>query len=188
MPGIGRLVHKGRSSLPPVAIAALGLPIAATVLAACSGSTGSTGAGAQGGGGAPAAGVRVQDVGGLGPTLVDGTGKTLYFSEQESSGTIQCTGGCLAFWLPATGQDTAAARTPGLASLQRPDNGQNQLTYQGKPLYTFRLDSNPGMHGGDNFSDDFSGHHFTWHAATLTSAPQQANPAPPSQNGGGYGY
>ncbi|WP_160148744.1 COG4315 family predicted lipoprotein [Amycolatopsis alkalitolerans] len=173
-------------------MAFLGLPVAAaSVLVACGGSTGSTGYGApaQGGGGARTGVVNVHDISGLGPTLVDGTGKTLYFSDQESGGSVHCVGGCLGFWFPATAGDATAAdaQAPGLASLRRPDNGKQQITYQGKPLYTFGLDDSPGKHMGDNFSDDFDGRHFTWHAATV-GAPRQVNPAPPSQSDSGYGY
>ncbi|HJQ47502.1 MAG TPA: hypothetical protein VJ870_14480 [Amycolatopsis sp.] len=180
----GSRIHWGQRGRAPVAVAALGLPIvAASVLVACGG--GSSGAPAQTGAVSPAGAVSVTTVSGLGPTLVDAGGKTLYFADQEAGGSILCTGDCLGFWSPAA---ATGGQTPGLASVQRPDNGQQQLTYQGKPLYTFRLDATPGQHAGDNVADDFGGRHFTWHAAIVGSAPQQVAPSPSTQSGGGYGY
>lgn len=195
--GNPRLVQPGRPSRrslrSPVALAALALPIAATVLAACSGSGGSGGYGSpaqpQSGGGSSAGTVSVHDVGGLGPTLVDGSGKTLYYADVEASGTVYCKGDCLGFWFPVTVSDASSlSGTPGLAMMQRPDNGQQQVTYQGKPLYTFRLDNSAGQKMGDNFGDDFAGQHFIWHAATTGAAPQQPAPSSSQSDGGGGGY
>jgi hypothetical protein len=80
-----------------------------------------------------------------------------------------------------------------LGSIQRPDNGESQLTYNGKPLYTFRLDSGPGQAHGNNFVDSFGGQTFTWHAATAGgTAPAPATGQPSSAPGygsyGGGGY
>lgn len=167
------------------------LPIAATVLAACAG-TSENGAGQgesnAGANTAPGA-LAVRDVGGLGPTLVDRSGKTIYFSDQEADGSVRCAGDCLNFWLPvpATGDPAGTGQISGLGEVQRADNGQKQVTYQGRPLYTFSLDGSPGQHAGDNLSDEFAGQQFTWHAV-LTGAPA-ANPAPPSTaTDNGYGY
>jgi predicted lipoprotein with Yx(FWY)xxD motif len=138
-------------------------------------------------GGAPAgAAVSVKDVGGVGRTLVDASGKTLYFADQEAGGAIKCTASCLSFWMPATGSATDAKSVSGLATMKRSDTGAEQLTFQGKPLYTFKLDTAAGEAKGNNFADAFAGTSFTWHAATTTAAaPTQA---PSSSKGGGYGY
>jgi len=129
--------------------------------------------------------------------LTDQSGKTLYTPEQEASGTIKCTGSCLSFWFPVTVANGATPRPAGaltgtLGSIQRPDGGR-QLTYNGEPLYTFRLDTGPGQSHGDNFTDHFGGQTFVWHAATATGATQvPAQPSSPSGNGtyqggaGGY--
>lgn len=114
---------------------------------------------------------------GLGPTLVDRSGKTIYFSDQEADGSVRCVGDCLNFWLPvpAAGDPAGTGQILGLGAVQRTDNGQKQVTYQGRPLYTFSLDGSPGQHAGDNLSDDFAGQQFTWHAA-LTGAPAATAP------------
>src|SRR5262245_48252023 len=78
-----------------------------------------------------------------GQSLVDSSGRTVYFSDQESTGAVQCTGPCLGFWFPVAITDTTAPDVPGVPGLgvtKRADNGQNQLALDKKPLYTFRLD------------------------------------------------
>jgi predicted lipoprotein with Yx(FWY)xxD motif len=123
-----------------------------------------------GGGGSPAAPagdtqtVAVRDLSGVGRVLVDRAGKPLYTPDQEASGRIVCTGGCTAFWKPVTtagGMPTGAAGAGKLGVIKRPD-GTMQVTMGGRPLYTFSEDS-PGKATGNGFSDDFGGHHFTWH-------------------------
>jgi predicted lipoprotein with Yx(FWY)xxD motif len=130
---------------------------------------------------APCGGVSVQDVAGVGKTLVDSSGKTLYFADQETGGMIKCTDNCLSFWFPVAGSASTAKSVDGLGVVKRPDNGQSQLTYQGKPLYTFKLDTGPGQHQGNDVQDAFGNTTFTWHAATTSAtatAPTQA-PANP---------
>ncbi|WP_350277707.1 hypothetical protein [Kribbella sp. HUAS MG21] len=147
-------------------------------LSACGGSEPAPGA-------APGA-VSVKEVSGVGQALVDAAGKTLYFADQETGGAIKCTDSCLSFWIPVTGTAADAKSVSGLATVKRSDTGAEQLTFQGKPLYTFKLDTKPGEAKGNNLSDAFSGVDFTWHAATTgTAAPTQA---PSSSEGGGYDY
>lgn len=156
-------------------IGAAGVVAAVTALAACGGRGDDAGTASADGSGAGA--VAVKDVSGVGQALVDASGKTLYFSDQEAGGSIQCTGDCLGFWFPALADDGAAGAVPGLATVQRPDTGKEQLTYQGKPLYTFRLDTGPAQHEGHNLDDSFGDTKFTWHAATTTPAAGPTAPA-----------
>jgi len=150
---------------------------AVAVLAAC-GSGGTTGEDAT---------VRSQDHPELGRILVDASGKTLYFAEQESDGVVRCVDGCLDFWFPAKSTDGAAPSVPGvvLDVLRRADNGQSQLTYEGMPLYTFQLDNSAGEANGNNLEDDFGGTHFVWHAVTIDGE-GAATPAETPGAGGGY--
>ena len=119
----------------------------------------------------------------LGTVLVDSAGKTLYFTDQEANGMIRCVHDCLKFWFPAESTDATASGVPALDVLRRSDDARNQLTYHGKPLYTFQLDKAAGEAKGNGFEDDFGGTHFVWHAVTLGA------PAPdPSTADGGGGY
>jgi predicted lipoprotein with Yx(FWY)xxD motif len=169
-----------------------GLGIAVLALAACGGrggdGYGGAGAPSDGSSGSSAGTVAVKDVPDVGPALVDGAGKTLYFSDQEAAGAIKCVAGCLGFWFPVPGDANAAstAAVPGLAVIHRPDNGMAQLTYHGKPLYTFKLDAGPAQHNGHNLDDSFGNVKFTWHAAS-TSASASATPSA-SKAPSGYDY
>jgi predicted lipoprotein with Yx(FWY)xxD motif len=181
------------------------LALAATAgltAAACSSSSGSGGSGASSpapASSAPSAGSGAPSPVGthgsttLGEVFADASGKTLYSADQEAGGTISCTGGCLQFWHPVSAAGSAPA-SGGFASVKRPDTGQKQLTYAGRPVYTFAEDAAPGDTKGDGFQDAFAGKHFTWHA--LTVHPGSSTSAPPSTSGsggsggsgGGYGY
>ena len=165
----------------------LGATVGMVTLAACGSSSGG---GSQAAGNAPAASgaaVSVKTVDGVGQALVDSSGKTLYFADQEAGGMVKCTAGCLSFWVPATGSSDAAKAVTGVSVMKRSDTGADQLTFQGKPLYTFKLDTGPGTSKGNNVEDEFGGTAFTWHAAT-TSAAAAPTPAPSSSSGGnGYG-
>jgi predicted lipoprotein with Yx(FWY)xxD motif len=172
---------------------AAGLGFAALALAGCSGGGGYGGAAAPtGSSSGPSSGmVAVKQVPDVGSALVDGAGKTLYFSDQEATGAIKCVGDCLGFWFPVPGDPTTAstAAVPGLAVIHRPDNGMDQLTYHGKPLYTFKLDNGPAQHNGHNLDDSFGNAKFTWRAASTSAAASPSDTkAPTGYDYGGSGY
>src|SRR5262249_41790585 len=150
-PGGGR--HGRRALVPGLAVAA------AALIAACGGPGGIYGTGGGSAGGAPAgmahhaaashgAVISARTLPGAGTVLVGRSGKTLYSPQQEAHGMIMCTGGCLSFWFPVS---VAAGTTPHaptgvtgvLGTIHRPDDGLTQLTYNGTPLYTFRLGQPP---------------------------------------------
>jgi predicted lipoprotein with Yx(FWY)xxD motif len=161
----------------PMAVAGLAL-----ALAACSSSGGSSSSGAQ----RPSSTVSVASVGGVANVLVDAAGKPLYTPDEEADGMIRCTGACTSFWMPlAPGAATPSANGLTFAVISRPD-GSQQVTADGKPLYTFAEDS-PGQLKGNGFADDFSGQHFAWHVVVAGGG---AAPTAPASNssGGGYGY
>jgi predicted lipoprotein with Yx(FWY)xxD motif len=109
----------------------------AALLAACGSSGGGSSSGAAPAGSADT--VSVATVPGVGAVLVDSTGHALYASDEEASGTVLCTGACTSFWKPLTpgaSAPTAAAGTPALGVVDRPD-GTKQVTADGRPLYAF---------------------------------------------------
>ena len=135
---------------------------------------------------------------GVGTVLTDQSGKTLYSPLQEAHGMITCTASCLSFWFPVTIGNGAAPKAPGtltgtLGSVAQPDGGSRQLTYNGQPLYTFRLDSAPGQAHGNNFTDHFGGQTFNWHAVTsaagtATHGQPASSPSSSAYPGGTSGY
>jgi predicted lipoprotein with Yx(FWY)xxD motif len=119
----------------------------------------------------------------LGKTiLTTNAGRTLYSLSVEKKGRFICTGPCLSIWHPLT---VAAGVTPmgpvKLGTVKRPD-GRTQVTYKGRPLYSFGGDTKPGQVNGEGIKDV-----GTWHAAAVPSAaapePQpEPSPPPPSPN------
>lgn len=138
----------------------------------------------------PAAGgetVSVETVDGVGDVLVDAQGDALYSPDQEAGGKVLCTGACASIWEPLTlpdgdqptGSSDVSAK---LGTVQRPD-GTSQVTFEGKPLYTFVADPEPGTVTGDGFTDAFGGTSFTWHVAATGPVSSGS-----TSTGGGYGY
>ena len=155
---------------------------ALAVLVGCGGGTGGTAGSSSG------TTVTARDIPSVGSTLVDSIGRTLYFADQEAGGQVKCTGDCATFWLPLTvptGTIPSAGAGVGgsLAVIDRPD-GSRQVTYDGKPLYSFTHDGGAGTALGNGFRDSFGGVEFLWHVAVASGSA----PTPADTGGGGYGY
>jgi predicted lipoprotein with Yx(FWY)xxD motif len=172
------------------------------LLAACgsSSSTGvassSSGSGGTSSGNATASSshtiLAVKTVKGIGAVLVDSAGDTVYAAQQQANGKILCTGSCTSFWFPVTVSGGATLRAAGnvtgkLGTIHRP-GGMTQLTINGRPLYTFRLDSAAGQVHGNDYTDHFGGMSFTWHAVTTSGSLAAATKSSDSGGSGGYGY
>jgi predicted lipoprotein with Yx(FWY)xxD motif len=98
----------------------------------------------------------------LGKTvLTANNGLTLYTLSAEKHGNFICKGSCLKDWHPLV---VAAGVKPtgpvALGTVKRPD-GRRQVTFEGRPLYTFDADSKKGDAKGEGIKDV-----GTWHAAT----------------------
>lgn len=99
----------------------------------------------------------------LGKTVLTSVkGLTLYTLSAETDGKFICKGSCLRDWHPlvvATGvKPTGPVR---LGTIKRPDNGRRQVTFGGRPLYTFDEDAKAGDAKGQGVKDV-----GTWRAAT----------------------
>jgi predicted lipoprotein with Yx(FWY)xxD motif len=141
-----------------------------------------------------AATVTTRQIPGAGTALTDSAGKTLYFADQEADGSVHCVDACVRFWIPLTVSagvtpTSGAGVTGTLSTVKRPD-GSVQVTYDGKPLYTFTQDSAPGSASGNGFKDSFGGIDFSWHAAAVAGAVAPPSAAATGTGGdyGGYGY
>jgi len=114
--------------------------------------------------------VSVEQVDGVGDVLVNRAGQALYAANQESNGTIVCTAACTSIWEPLTVDGakalTGEASVMGkLGTIMRPGGG-TQVTFDGRPLYRFVEDPDPGMVTGNGAADSFDGRAFQWHVAT----------------------
>jgi predicted lipoprotein with Yx(FWY)xxD motif len=92
--------------------------------------------------------------------LTANNGLTLYNLSAETHGKFICKGSCLKDWHPLI---VAAGVKPtgpvALGTVKRPD-GRRQVTFEGKPLYTFDADSKKGDVKGEGIKDV-----GVWHAA-----------------------
>jgi predicted lipoprotein with Yx(FWY)xxD motif len=124
-----------------------------------------------------------------GKVLTDARGRTLYVSDQESGKVLCAHSDCTAVWVPLTVTGTRAPAAPAgvqLGTIARPD-GSRQVTFGGRPLYTFAFDQSAGATTGDGKHDSFDGTAFAWHAATTgTPAPKPSLPATSAASGYGY--
>lgn len=96
--------------------------------------------------------------------LATSSRKTLYSLSAETGGKFICTkaSGCVAVWHPLLVPKGATAIGPvKLGTIQRPEGGR-QVTYHGRPLYTFAQDTKPGQVNGQGLKDV-----GTWHAVTI---------------------
>jgi predicted lipoprotein with Yx(FWY)xxD motif len=176
----------------------LSVPLLAIGLAACGGSSSSssstTAAATQTA--ASASTVSTKSVSGVGNVLVDSKGNVLYTNNRDSGSKVACTGSCTSIWpplaAPSSGQPTSADSSvqAKLGVVKAPD-GSSQVTYGGKPLYTFVQDS-PGQATGNGAMDSFGGTSFTWTAAMSGGTPASSSSSSSStgtgSSGGGYGY
>lgn len=115
----------------------------------------------------------------LGKTiLVNRRGLTLYSLSAEVRGRFICTDSfCLSLWTPlVVPKGTTPMGAKMLATIKRPD-GKTQVTYKGRPLYTFTQDTKPGDIKGNGFKDV-----GVWHPATPGTTSSS------SGGGGGYHY
>lgn len=126
--------------------------------------------------------------------LVGPTGAALYTNDQDSGGKPKCvSSSCTAIWIPLTvssGQKPSEASgvSGTIATVSLP-SGKDQVTLNGKPLYTFALDGQPGGPArGNGVGDTFDGTHFTWHSAVPAGATAPSAPASsaPGNNIPGY--
>lgn len=107
--------------------------------------------------------------------LTTNKGKTLYSLSVEKNGKFICTGGCLSAWKPLVVAKGVKPKGPvKLGTVKRPD-GRTQVTYKGRPLYSFNADK-PGEANGEGLKDV-----GTWHAATAATS-SSPTPTPPPEN------
>ncbi|MFA9216309.1 MAG: hypothetical protein ACEQSK_04305 [Sphingomonadaceae bacterium] len=92
-----------------------------------------------------------QDLGRKDGVLATASGHTVYTFDKDvaASGKSVCNGPCADNWPPVP----APASVGAPYSVVTRDDGSRQLAYQGKPLYTFVKDGQPGQRNGDNVKD-----------------------------------
>jgi predicted lipoprotein with Yx(FWY)xxD motif len=200
-------------------LTAAGVLLVAIGLAACGGSSSSSSSSSAAAAPSTATGsgtVSTQNISGAGTVLVDSKGNALYTNNRDSGSKVACTGSCASVWVPlaapSSGKPTSSDSSvqAKLGVVMTPD-GTSQVTWGGKPLYTFVSDS-AGQVTGNGVTDSFNGTSFTWTvastgktsgssasttgansastgtSATGGSAPAASTGSSSGGGGGGYGY
>jgi predicted lipoprotein with Yx(FWY)xxD motif len=120
--------------------------------------------------------VKLEESSGGGSVLANLRGRTLYSLSVERHGRFICTAGCLSIWHPLFVPKGVKPTGPvSLGTVERPE-GKTQVTYRGRPLYSFGEDSHKGETSGEGIKDV-----GTWHAAKPAGSSSQttgADPAP----------
>lgn len=108
---------------------------------------------------APVYEVKTGDVHGLGKVLVDGQGFTLYvFAPDKHSGSSTCYGRCAQAWpplvLPAgvSHEPAGSGVEAGLLGTTKRTDGTVEVTYKKWPLYTWVVDTAPGVATGQDLN------------------------------------
>jgi predicted lipoprotein with Yx(FWY)xxD motif len=149
------------------------LAVAALAVVGC-GSSNSSSSNENGGGGAYGSGqssatttkaaaaptsggavVSATGVGNLGKVLVDSKGFTLYDFHKDKGTTSSCYGACAQSWPPLLTEGKPQAGEGAMASKLGTTNrndGTTQVTYAGRPMYTFVEDKKPGEANGNDVS------------------------------------
>lgn len=87
-----------------------------------------------------------------GEYLADDEGMTLYYFKKDAEGKSNCTDDCLANWPLVKASDYEVPDgydKADFGSITREDNGEEQLTYKGYPLYYFVKDETQGDVNGE---------------------------------------
>ncbi len=95
----------------------------------------------------PANAVLRTDSTSLGTIVVDREGMAVYVFDEDDDNTSNCTGACLENWPPVEAPGDGGPVVDGIegevGTITR-DDGLVQVTLEGRPLYTFARDSDPG--------------------------------------------
>jgi predicted lipoprotein with Yx(FWY)xxD motif len=132
--------------------------------------------------GAQSATIGAANEGELGTILVNPKGRTLYLFRRDSGTKSTCFGACAAAWPPlrAAGKPTVGGGADAalLGTTTRAD-GEQQVTYNGHPLYLYAGDENAGDTRGQGLTDYGAG----WYV--LNPAGQQVSGQSASSYGSG---
>ncbi|WP_085579080.1 MULTISPECIES: hypothetical protein [unclassified Pseudomonas] len=83
--------------------------------------------------------------------MVDHKGMTVYTFDKDAGGKSMCNDKCAENWPPMMAP--AGAKAEGKWTVIKRDDGKMQYAYDGKPLYTFKMDQKAGDMMGDGKMD-----------------------------------
>ena len=124
----------------------------------------------------------------IGNVLATSSGRTLYLFMKDKGGRSACYGQCATYWPPLMKKGALRAGAGVKAKLlgtTKRKNGTRQVTYNGHPMYLFKLDKGAGQIAGQR-QNFFGGKWFAVSAAG--SANKKAPPAGGTTTGGTTTY
>jgi predicted lipoprotein with Yx(FWY)xxD motif len=151
--------------------------VAALLLAACSAQPGAgSAAPSVGESTAPSSGAIQVTVShtSAGDALAGPNGMTLYVFKNDTNGSSTCTGGCATTWPPLLGdgsQVVAGAGVSGAFATTTRDDGSQQVTHNGQPLYYYSIDQAAGDAKGNGVGG-------VWSIAPVSATSSGASTAP----------
>jgi predicted lipoprotein with Yx(FWY)xxD motif len=92
----------------------------------------------------------------LGTIMVDSKGRTLYLFQSDAGSKSTCFGACAGTWPPlrATGKPAVSGRAKAsLVGTSTRSDGEQQVTYNGHPLYRYAGDTKAGDTRGQGLTD-----------------------------------
>lgn len=119
----------------------------------------------------------------LGKMLVDNKGMSLYEFDKDTKDKSMCNGACAKQWPPYTVKSKPAAGSGLKANLLKTtkrDDGSEQVTYNGRPLYHFIEDTK----AGDTNGQGVNAFGAKWYV--MDPAGKKITKNSQSNNGGGY--
>jgi predicted lipoprotein with Yx(FWY)xxD motif len=132
---------------------ALALPAIVLAIAGCGGSSSNANANPSGTTASGTA-VNVRSTS-LGKILVDSRGRTLYLFEKDTGSKSTCSGACASAWPPLRTSGTPKAGSGVTASLlgtTTRSDGNDEVTYNGHPLYYYAGDQKAGDTNGQDLN------------------------------------
>lgn len=133
--------------LTPAALLVLVAAVVALFVATSGGSTKAAQSAASG-----ASAISVKQTA-LGPTLVDGSGRTLYLFEGDRPNVSTLSAAGRGVWPPVTSATNPQASNGAAAASIGTIAGTRQVTYNGHPLYYFVGDQRPGQTAGQGLNE-----------------------------------
>jgi predicted lipoprotein with Yx(FWY)xxD motif len=178
-----------RRRAPLLTVAAMAL--VAIGLAACGGSSNSSDSASAAGTTSGGTTVATKSISGVGTVLVDSGGQALYTNNRDSGMNVACTGSCTGIWMPlmapSSGQPSSSDQAvQSKLGVVKTKNG-SQVTFTGKPLYSFVQDSS-GQVTGNGVTDNFGGTSVTWTVASTGHVSSGASSTSTSSSSSGGGY
>ncbi len=93
-----------------------------------------------------------------GKLVTDANGRSLYTYDKDTTGKSNCTGTCATIWPPYLAKGNVSSPMPANLGTTIRSDGSTQYTLNGKPLYYYANDKNPGDTKGDGIGG-------IWHLA-----------------------